>query len=632
MVVEAKGWHMILKIKKVVTLLLILLTGGIWRGADAWDNGLAKTPPMGWNSWNCFHENINETQIREIADAMVSSGMRDAGYIYLILDDNWMAPFRDANGKLMADQSRFPGGMKALGDYIHSKGLKFGIYGDRGLSTCHHYYSGPKGAESGSYKKEELDARTFAEWGVDYLKYDNCNPAPGSNQQEDYERMRDALAKCGRDIVFSICAWEFKPWMPKTGNLWRTTGDISDVWQSGPNDWFKGIINIIDLNEPLAPYAGPGAWNDPDMLQIGNGGCTVEEYRTHFTMWCIMAAPLIAGNDIRKMNQTIKDILLNREAIAVNQDSAGIQGTRIKAINDLEVWCKPLGSKNGNIKAVALLNRNSTAQNITVNFSDIGLSGEVTVRDLWAKEDKGSFTGSYTMMVPSHGAGLLKITGGPPRSISAFTKIEAENYSRQSGIQTETCSEGGENLGFIENGDYVVYNNVDFGEGADGFVARVSSGSDGGIIEIYLDSLDGTPVGSCTVKNSGGWQIWSGVSCRVTRISGKHNVYLRFTGGESYLLNINWFQFTSGTVGAINNVSRFEIKRVKAYILNGNIVIRPLVSYFKFKASVFMPDGRLVTRKNSSADVITIPIESNGIYLIKIEYNGHVEEKILTCF
>jgi alpha-galactosidase len=400
---EARQLKNIRKIWLAVILSVVVILGSLLViQVTALDNGLAKTPPMGWNSWNCFHENINETQIKQIADIMVSSGMRDAGYIYLNLDDNWMATSRDASGNLRGDPTRFPSGIKALGDYIHSKGLKFGIYGDRGTKTC----AGVN--QSGSYGTEQRDANTFASWGVDYLKYDNCNPV--GNMQTDYTNMKNALASCGRPIVFSICAWQFQSWMPATGNLWRVSEDIIDTWDNG-SSWGKGIIECINDNANLASYAKPGAWNDPDMLEIGNGGCTTEEYRTQMSMWCIMASPLIAGNDIRNMSQTTKDILLNREAIAVNQDSAGIQGTRISSSGGLEVWCKPLGSANGTIKAIALLNKNGSAANITVNFASIGLSGNVTVRDLWAKVDRGTFSGSYTMSVPSHGTGMLKLTG-----------------------------------------------------------------------------------------------------------------------------------------------------------------------------------------------------------------------------
>jgi alpha-galactosidase len=411
---------MVDSLKSVLVAAIIAASGAI-RISDvsALDNGLALTPPMGWNSWNCFAQNINENQIKEIADALVSTGMRDAGYVFLNLDDNWMATSRDANGNLRPDPTRFPGGMKALGDYIHSKGLKFGIYGDRGTRTCHHLYGKDDNGrsfgdtKSGSNGREAQDAKTFASWGVDYLKYDNCE-SNAATMKQDYEKMRDALSSCGRDIVYSICAWEFQPWMPNTGNLWRTTTDILNIWKK-TTQWSWGIIDIVDLNEQRAPYAKPGAWNDPDMLQIGNygnGSPNDIEYRSHMTLWCIMAAPLIAGNDIRKMNQATKDILMNPEVIAVNQDSAGIQGTKIKSANGLDVWCKPLGSKDGDTKAVALFNRNDNTRDITVTFSDVGLSGTVHVRDLWEKADKGSFTGKYTMSVPAHGTGMLKL--GPP--------------------------------------------------------------------------------------------------------------------------------------------------------------------------------------------------------------------------
>jgi len=259
--------------------------------------------------------------------------------------------------------------------------------------------------------------------------------------------MRDAVADCGRDIVYSICAWEFQPWMPEVGNLWRTTTDILNHWKKEGSDWSWGILDIVDLNEPLAYCAKPGAWNDPDMLQVGNFGGdrspNENEYRSHMSLWCIMAAPIIMGNDIRNMNQVTKDILLNREVIAVDQDSAGIQGTRIKSTDGCDVWCKPLGSEDGDIKAVALFNRNGYAGDITVEFSDVGLEGEVLVRDLWSKEDKGIFTGSYTMSVPSHGTGLLKI--------SKKSTVGKRSYASRTGAaHTEMFS------GKITNGSIIV--------------------------------------------------------------------------------------------------------------------------------------------------------------------------------
>ncbi|HEX3046011.1 MAG TPA: glycoside hydrolase family 27 protein [Bacillota bacterium] len=359
----------------------------------ALDNGLARTPPMGWNSWNYFAGNINEKLVREIADAMVKSGMRDAGYEYINIDDYWQFS-RDENGVIVPEASKFPNGMKALADYVHSKGLKLGLYSDRGLKTC--------GGRPGSYGYEELDAKTYAAWGIDYLKYDNCNPAPNSVQMKDYQRMRDALLKCGRPIVFSICAWSFYGWAPDTGNLWRTGADISDDWNV--------IIGIIKENNLLAKFAGPGHWNDPDMLEVGNGGLSNTEYRAHFSMWCIMAAPLIAGNDLRNMTPETVEILTNQEVIAVDQDPAGIQGTKVEHDGILEVWLKPLGSAGGKEKAVALFNRDDMEAPITTHWDKIGITGTAMVRDLWSHKDLGVFKDSFTAKAPSHGVVMLKIT------------------------------------------------------------------------------------------------------------------------------------------------------------------------------------------------------------------------------
>ncbi len=562
--------------KKLLTLAAGILTGVTvavlsFLNIGAWDNGLAKTPPMGWNSWNVFHGNINETQIKQIADAMVSSGMKDAGYVYLNLDDNWMAnPARDANGNLRADPTRFPNGIKALADYVHAKGLKLGIYGDRGTMTCMNI------PQSGSRGYEERDAKTFASWGIDYLKYDNCNVPNGSDQKADYKKMQTALANCGRPIVFSICAWGYASWMPETGNLWRTTGDITDKWDNG-NEWFRGIINLIDDNSKFTSSAKPGAWNDPDMLEIGNGGCTTEEYRTQMSMWCMMASPLIAGNDIRTMNQTTKDILLNKEVIAINQDPAGIQGSRVKSANGLEIWVKPLGT-DGTEKAVALLNRNSSTSNITVNFADVGIQGSVSVRDLWAKSDKGEFTGSYTASVPSHGTVVLRVSSKPivvePRS--AFTKIEAESFNSQSGVEIEDNPDGsGQNLGYIQNGDYVVYKKIDFGSGAANFQASAGSGSTGGNIEIRLDSPTGTLIGTCAVAGTGGWKTWADATCSVSGVTGEHDLYLIFTGGSDYLMNLDWFKFNTkvipvgklGDINADSSIDSLDLMLIKKHLL-----------------------------------------------------------------
>jgi alpha-galactosidase len=370
------------------------------------------TPPLGWNSWNAFHENINEQQIREIADAMVTSGLRDVGYVYLNLDDKWMDDDgRDGSGNLVGDSVRFPSGMAALAEYVHDKGLKFGLYGDRGTETCAHYNNNTP-CQSGSYGRETQDAATFASWGVDYLKYDNCSPAAGRDgdqaQEADYRAMGDALKASGRPIVFSICAWDGKPWMPEVGHLWRSTFDIGPCF-SGCNEWYRNIDQIIDENNETPDWAGPGHWNDPDMMVIGNSALSHDETVAHFSMWAIMAAPIILGNDLRSIPNEILEILTNEEVIAVNQDPAGIQGTRVKDNGDLEVWMKPLCNPDGPEKAVALLNRSGGTANITVSFSDIGVSGTASVRDLWAHQDLGDFQDSYSVDVPSHGVAVLKI-------------------------------------------------------------------------------------------------------------------------------------------------------------------------------------------------------------------------------
>lgn len=358
-------------------------------------NGLARTPPMGWNSWNLFQSNINDKTVREIADAMVTSGMRDAGYVYVNIDDTWEG-VRDAQGNLGSNK-KFPD-MKALAEYVHSKGLKFGIYSSPGPRTCAEY--------PGSYGHEEQDAKTFAAWGVDYLKYDWCGARmiyDNDALQPIYQKMGDALARSGRPIVYSLCEYgngKVEAWGAKVGgNLWRTTGDISDTWTS--------MVANIEKQVPTAPYAGPGHWNDPDMLEIGNGHMTDDEYRTHMTLWAVTAAPLLAGNDIRKMTAAIKQILMNREVIAVDQDSLGKQAAPKKS-GDLETWVKPLAD---NSVAVAVVNLGAAETTATVQESELGLHAKVkSARDLWAHANVTFHDGVYTAKIPSHGVLMLRVS------------------------------------------------------------------------------------------------------------------------------------------------------------------------------------------------------------------------------
>jgi alpha-galactosidase len=385
-----------------IWLVLIVLTTASGVG-HALDNGLAKTPPMGWNSWNKFGcEGLNEKVVRETADAMVTNGMKDAGYQYIILDDCWQTG-RDSAGNIIADTQRFPSGIKALADYVHSKGLKFGIYTDVGTMTC--------AKRPGSIGHEYQDAMQYASWGVDYLKEDWCSTLPGQNAESSYTLMRDALAASGRPIMFSICEWgTSKPWLwaGPVGNLWRATQDIQDCW-SCKRDWGgSGVLQIIDQMNGLETYAGPGHWNDPDMLEVGNGGMTKEEYRTHFSMWALFSAPLLAGNDISNMTADTKEILLNKEVIAIDQDPLGQQGHRVKKTGDLEIWSKQL--QDGG-RAVALFNRGQAAAKISVDWTDIGYPNNLSasVRDLWTAKTLDKQKGSYSAEVPSHGVVLVTI-------------------------------------------------------------------------------------------------------------------------------------------------------------------------------------------------------------------------------
>ncbi len=380
---------------RIVALLLApLALASSGCGVHRTFHGLAGTPPMGWNSWNHFACDVSERLIRETADAIVASGMRDAGYRYVVIDDCWQVA-RDSAGTLVADPTRFPHGMKALADYVHAQALAFGLYTDAGTHTCQ--------GRPGTLGHEDHDARTFAAWGVDYVKEDWCH-AEGLDAPTQYAKFRDALARTGRPIVLSICEWGTNQpweWGPRTGQLWRTTGDIEDNWPA--------MLVNLDLSAQHAHTAGPGAWNDPDMLEVGNGGMTDDEYRAHVSLWAILAAPLIAGNDIRAMIPATRDVLTNREVIAVDQDSLGVEGALVaEGPPEHQVWVKPL--RDG-ARAVALLNRGSLPATIIAPVDRLGLrTDSVRVRDLWARAERGTHTRAYRATVPAHGVVLVRIT------------------------------------------------------------------------------------------------------------------------------------------------------------------------------------------------------------------------------
>ena len=365
---------------------------------------LAPTPPMGWNSWNKFACNVSEQLIRQQADAMVASGMKDAGYRYIVIDDCWQKS-RDADGNIVADPERFPSGIKALADYVHSKGLKFGLYSDAGVLTC--------GGRPGSAGHEFQDARQYAKWGVDYLKYDWCNTGP-RNAEAAYTIMAKALRESGRDIVLSICEWgdnHPERWAQPVGHLWRTTGDIFDAWQ-GKEKWSHGMTDILDLQAELWRYSEPNAWNDPDMLEVGNGGMTTTEYESHFSLWAMLAAPLIAGNDLSKMDPDTRRILTNADVIAVDQDPLGRQARRIWKEGDLEIWARPL---KGGEQAVVLFNRGKAPATMKVGWDQLNLPEGLTAdaKDLWSKQVSKGLRGSYAGTVAPHGVIMLRITPVP---------------------------------------------------------------------------------------------------------------------------------------------------------------------------------------------------------------------------
>lgn len=374
---------------------------------------LALTPPMGWNSWNPFGKNVSEQVIKETADAMASSGLKDVGFNYIVIDDFWQGTRDTATGKLNYNSERFPSGIKALADYVHSKGLKFGIYSDAGTMTC--------GDMPASFGFEENDAKMFAEWGVDYLKYDFCYCPDYASLHNDYKMaiaryktMGDALKATGRPIVFSICEWGPRsPWLwgkEVGGHLWRTSYDVGDYWDCPRNESSQiGILTSIDVALNLDRFAGPGGWNDPDMLVVGlnntgfikGGGCNEIEYRTQMSMWCMLAAPLMMGCDIRNMNETTKSILLNKDVIAIDQDTLGKQGFRVYRKDGLEAFKKPL---SGNRVAIAFLNRNSKDDKITVSYNDLELEQDVNfiVYDVWKQNTVEQPKGALSADLKSH--------------------------------------------------------------------------------------------------------------------------------------------------------------------------------------------------------------------------------------
>lgn len=366
---------------------------------------LALTPPMGWNSWNKFACDVDEKKIKEVADVMVSSGMRDAGYTYIVIDDCWQIG-RDSVGNIIPDPERFPSGIKALADYIHSKGLKFGIYSCAGTQTCQR--------RPGSRGYEFQDARSYASWDVDYLKYDWCFTST-QDAQSSYTIMRDAIYKAGRPMIFSICEWGYsKPWLwaSNVGHLWRTTDDIVDCWDCVDGRNNAGFTVLLDRVANLSEYSGPDHWNDPDMLEVGNTHLTMSESRAHFSLWCMLAAPLMAGNDLRSMTSEVKEILTNKELIAIDQDSLGKSAVKIQDDGDFEVWVKPLSKEE---YAICFFNRSLAPYKLSYNVKEMlkskySTDRTYTVRDVWMHKNVGNTNKNITGVVASHDILMFRLT------------------------------------------------------------------------------------------------------------------------------------------------------------------------------------------------------------------------------
>jgi len=365
---------------------------------------------MGWNSWNAFKLDVNENRIRSVADSIASNGMKAAGYQYVVVDAGWKYASRASDGQLMADPNKFPAGMKSLADYIHSKGLLFGLYTDAGEQDCDSAGPGSKG-------HEKLDAQTFAAWGVDFMKEDWC-ASEGLDAQTAYRAMSEAILETGRPMLLSVCEWgDHQPWnwAPSIATMWRTTGDNEACWDCGRDTYQKaggyprGWTLILDAQIPLARYAGPGRWNDPDMLQIGNQPMSLAESKAQFSLWAVLAAPLVAGNDVRSMSGEIRNILLNKEVIAVDQDPAGVEGTLVEKGDGWNVWARPLADKS---EAIVLFNRLTNPQPITFDAPSIGWTSSTPfqVRDLWEHADRPVSTGTFRGVVAPHSVIMIRAT------------------------------------------------------------------------------------------------------------------------------------------------------------------------------------------------------------------------------
>jgi hypothetical protein len=587
---------------------------------------VSQTPPMGWNSYDCFNFSVTEDEVKANTDYMAEN-LKQYGWEYICVDWAWYysgtgtgSPNQnssfspklniDSYGRVMPDTTRFPSsvdgkGFKPLADYIHSKGLKFGIHLMRGI---------PRQAVAGNtpilgtnYRAGDIADKTnlcawlnlmyglnmshpaaqayldsifqlYASWGVDFVKVDDLINPYGSPafRQSEVQGYRTAINNCGREMVFSTSPGATPlanaSQITQYANQWRMANDLWDNWNN--------LNAMFDLAASWYSHAGAGHWPDADMIPIGKlskrgpsgaerwSNLTKDEKNTMMTLWCIARSPLMWGGNMVENRSEELQLMQNSEVLAVNQNSSN---NRPVVTGNTPIWCADVPGTSD--KYVAVFNRNSTASDVKIDFSSIGVKGPAILRDLWSKSNIGTYSGSYTTNLAAHQSKLYRIiTSSEPTS--AFTKIEAESYGSQSGVQTESCDEGGQDVAYIENGDYAVYNNIDFGDSASAFKARVASSGSGGKIEIRLDSITGPLIGTCSVVSTGGWQKWVDADCSVSGVSGKHDLYLKFTGDSGYLFNFNWFQFsksvpsiTAGDLNGDGSVDAMDYALLKKYLL-----------------------------------------------------------------
>lgn len=527
--------------------------------AIALDNGLARTPPMGFNNWNstACRADFNEAMVLGIIDIFVNQGLRDVGYQYVNLDDCWAVPApnsRDASGNLKPDLVRFPRGIKYLADYAHARGVKLGLYTSAGTKTCNTL------GFSGGLGNEVKDANLFASWGVDYLKYDNCNNQ-GVDARQRYGAMRDALAATGRPIVYSICEWgrtdpKVWTWGKEYGNLWRTTGDISDNWGS--------MIGKAQANRVLAQWAGPGHWNDPDMLEVGNGGMTATEYRTHFSLWAIMAAPLLIGSDLREVNADTFTILKNTDVIAVDQDSLGRQGTVISNSSGLVVYAKTLA--NGD-RAVALSNETTSTATISTSAAAIGLGGSSSynLKDLWSKATSTT-SGSISASVPGHGTVMYRVSRA-----GTTVRHEAEVAASSAGSTVDTNWSGFSGTGFLNTAN-----------ATGSFVQFTVNAAAAGPATLTFDYANGTTAdrpSSLSVNGgsgptlafpaTGAWSLWGTQTVNVTLAAGANTIRLTATGTGG-VANTDYLDVTSSGGGPAPTEYQAENATISMGVVESN--------------------------------------------------------------